>query len=57
MKVAMADGTAILSNEICRQLTWNMQGEEFRANFKDLMMEFTVNGRTFVVERSYYSSN
>ena len=29
MTVSVADGTKIISDDICQQLKWNMQGEEF----------------------------
>ena len=29
MKVVVANGTKITRDEICRQLTWNMQGKDF----------------------------
>lgn len=29
MTVSVADGTKIINDDICQQLKWNMQGEEF----------------------------
>lgn len=34
MNVPVADGTKIISDAICKQLKWNMQGEDFRADLK-----------------------
>ena len=34
LKVAVADGTKITSDAICRQLTWNMQEKEFQADLR-----------------------
>ncbi|KAH9733790.1 hypothetical protein KPL71_017135 [Citrus sinensis] len=77
MTVSVADGTKIISDAICRQLKWNMQGEEFRVDlrllplgecdmvlgiqwlvelgpvlwdFKELVMEFSVGDRNFVLK-------
>lgn len=76
MRVAVADGTKLTSDSICKHLKWNMQGREFQADlrlislggcdmvlgiqwlaelgpilwdFKNLKMEFTVDGRKFVL--------